>query len=120
MEKEELRIRKETFNGMIEDLEEWIDSLEGEQLNVVLAYLVKKEADELKAQASFNTDAAMRDELDTLRTLANTVKIIEEAKVTGRRLSPLPFSLLDYIEAYEKEFGDLKARYAGETDENGG
>ena len=60
------------------------------------------------------------EELDTLRTLANTVKIIEEAKITGRRLKPLPFPILDYIKAYEKEFGDLQARYEGETDKNGG
>ena len=50
MDKPELKIRKETFNGKIEDLEEWLDNLEGEQLNGVLGYLVKKEADEIKAR----------------------------------------------------------------------
>jgi len=52
MDKPELKIRKETFNGKIEDLDEWIENLQGEVLNGVIEYLVKKEADQLKS--SFN------------------------------------------------------------------
>lgn len=49
----------------------------------------------------------IQEELDTLRTLALSVKLLEDAKVTGRQLTPLPVSLSEYIEAYEGEFGEL-------------
>lgn len=48
--KEIRRVKAETmaFNGHIEDLDKWVNSLEDGQLNTVLAYLTKKEMEELK------------------------------------------------------------------------
>ena len=46
-------------------------------------------------------------ELDSLRTFMLTVKILEDAKNTGRRLKPMPFTLLGYINTYEAAYGPL-------------
>lgn len=47
------------------------------------------------------------EEIDALRTFMLSVKIIEDAKVTGRKLTELPFPLLEYIESYEAAYGEL-------------
>jgi len=55
----------------------------------------------------YYAEKIIQEELDTLRTLALSVKILEDAKVTGRQLTPLPCGLSEFIEAYEGAFGEL-------------
>ena len=46
-------------------------------------------------------------EIESLRTFMFTVKILEDAKVTGRKLKKLPVPLLDFIRGYEEVYGAL-------------
>ncbi len=48
----EVKAKTEAFNGHIEDLDKWVNSLENEQLNAVIAYLTKKDMKELKKKMS--------------------------------------------------------------------
>jgi len=53
---------------------------------------------------------AKDEEINSLRTFMLSVKIIEDAKITGRTLTQLPFPLLEYIESYEEAYGVLSEK----------
>lgn len=50
------------------------------------------------------------EEIASLRTFMFTVKILEDAKVTGKKLRKLPVSLLDFIGKYEEVYGALSKK----------
>lgn len=50
------------------------------------------------------------EEIDSLRTFMFTVKILEDAKVTGKKLKKLPVPLLDFISKYEEVYGALSKK----------
>ncbi len=51
--------------------------------------------------------SSKNEEVESLRTFMLTIKILEEAKVTGKKLTKLPVSILKYIESYEEAYGVL-------------